>query len=207
MTAPTLVLAPTEFEAKILRDIPDSPPGVEICGFGLAASAARTAQLLAARQPATVILLGIAGALDPQLEPGTALRLGAVGCYGIGAGTGADHQTAAEMGWTHWSANGSLSIGDRIVFDAQHHAELLTVCAAASCQDDVSQRRQKFPQAVAEDMEGFGVALACVLANCNLKIYRGISNQAGDRDTANWKIRAALQATVTLYREDYPHRS
>ncbi|MCA9133326.1 MAG: hypothetical protein KDA45_09235, partial [Planctomycetales bacterium] len=78
--------------------------------------------------------------------------------------------------------------------------QLLTVCSAASNAEEVAFRQQKFPQAVAEDMEGFGVALACRLAGLPLRIVRGISNRAGDRQTQNWCIRPAMESAVDLTR-------
>jgi nucleoside phosphorylase len=39
----------------------------ELCGFGIVAAAARTAQLLAAQRPEKVFLVGIAGRLDDRL--------------------------------------------------------------------------------------------------------------------------------------------
>ncbi|MFM8578800.1 MAG: hypothetical protein ACKOCN_08370, partial [Planctomycetaceae bacterium] len=55
-----------------------------------------------------------------------------------------------------------------------------------------------FPGAVAEDMEGFGVAMACRLVGVPLTIVRGISNIAGDRDTRQWRIRESLAAAADL---------
>jgi futalosine hydrolase len=47
-------------------------------------------------------------------------------------------------------------------------------------------------------MEGFGVALACRLAGVPLTIIRGISNTAGDRDHARWRVPEALAAAAGL---------
>ena len=51
-------------------------------------------------------------------------------------------------------------------------------------------------KAIAEDMEGFGVAMACKLAGVPLRIVRGISNRAGDRDLTQWQIEEALAAAA-----------
>jgi futalosine hydrolase len=47
-------------------------------------------------------------------------------------------------------------------------------------------------------MEGFGVAVACRLANVPLTIVRGISNRAGDRDHTNWNIEGSLEQAMQL---------
>jgi futalosine hydrolase len=75
---------------------------------------------------------------------------------------------------------------------------LLTVTAAAAGPDDVHLRKAIFPEASAEEMEGFAVALACRLAGVPCTIIRGISNTAGDRDKAHWQIEAPLAAAADL---------
>jgi futalosine hydrolase len=75
---------------------------------------------------------------------------------------------------------------------------LLTACAASATAADVARRTSLFPVAAAEDMEGFGVALACRLAGVPLTIIRGISNTAGDREHARWRMPEALAAAAAL---------
>ena len=59
-------------------------------------------------------------------------------------------------------------------------------------------------------MEGFGVALACHLARVPLTIVRGMSNTAGDRDLAGWRVEDALAAagelTVEILDDDIDRR-
>mgnify|MGYP006275826675 CR=1 FL=1 len=75
---------------------------------------------------------------------------------------------------------------------------LLSACAASATAADVRIRRAAFPDAAAEEMEGFAVALACRLQRVPCGIVRGISNAAGDRERANWRIAAALEAAADL---------
>jgi len=75
---------------------------VELCGFGIVAAAARTAQLLAAQRPEKVILVGIAGRLDDRLSIGAATLFDSVACHGIGVGSGAAFIPAATLGWRQW---------------------------------------------------------------------------------------------------------
>ena len=51
---------------------------------------------------------------------------------------------------------------------------------------------------MAEDMEAFGVALACHARQTPLTVVRGISNLAGDGDVAGWRIDEALTAARAL---------
>ena len=76
--------------------------------------------------------------------------------------------------------------------------QLLTVMAASAGPQDVAWRRQKFPTAGAEDMEGYAVATACHLAQVPLRIIRGISNVAGDRQQTEWRVAQALQSAAEL---------
>ena len=69
---------------------------------------------------------------------------------------------------------------------------MLTCCAASASEHDVRLKLKKHPGAVAEDMEGFSVAAACRLAGVPLRVVRGISNRAGDRNKNNWRVGVAM---------------
>jgi futalosine hydrolase len=94
----------------------------------------------------------------------------------------------------------------RKAFDELAGLGLLTVCAASGDRRQSERRRHDYPEAAAEDMEGFGVAMSCVLAGIPLRIIRGISNVAGNRNASQWKIGDALTAVAerlgTLLAED-----
>lgn len=205
MKTKSLVLVPTEFELNVLRTtvefdgLRDLP--VELCGFGAIVSAARTSQLLARYQPQRVCLVGIAGCYSRLLEVESAYRFSEVVCYGIGVGAGVEFQTSDQMGWKQWGDNDS-GIGDLLDLTsddcAAHVGQLLSCTSAAQGSEDVAARLSRFPHAVAEDMEGFSVAAACHLFGVECTIIRGISNCAGDRDKANWRVRASLQNAMTM---------
>ena len=206
-----LLLIPTEFERGFVADSisPSLSVAIEVCGFGSIIPAARTVQLIEQHQPDRVLLIGIAGSYDQRLNVGSAYAFLSVACYGVGAGTGESFQSAEQIGWHHWlDPNSESLIGDAISISAKlpipanlansTQLQLLTVCAAATGVQDVDLRTEKFPRAVAEDMEGFAVAAAGQLCNCPVSIIRGISNRAGDRDKKNWKISEAMAAAVEL---------
>jgi futalosine hydrolase len=205
-----LILVPTDLERRLLAPRLAADGGgygrIELCGFGPVAAAARTAGLIAERRPDRVLLVGIAGSIGDSLRIGEARRSSEVACYGVGAGTGDGFETAGALGWPQWSGDldDDNGIGDVITLVptiglADPPAGLLlTVCAASATADDVALRRAAFPAAVAEDMEGYGVAFACRLAGVPLEIVRGISNTAGDRDKSRWQIEPALAAAADL---------
>lgn len=209
--SPALVLVPTAVEERRLEDHGGFEAGlgiVALCGFGPIAAAARTAELLAALRPSRVVLVGIAGTFDPELLPiGRALAFDAVAVEGIGAGEGRTLAGPTALGFPQWpGVGGSQAIHDRIVLARSHERDpvrlrdpartalLLSTCAASASAAQAAVRRERFPEALAEDMEGFAVAFACALAGVPCQIVRGISNVVGDREPAHWRIPAALAA-------------
>ncbi len=177
---------------------------IELCGFGAAVSGATTSRWISIYQPDRAILLGIAGSYSQELRPGEAIRFGRVSCYGIGVGEGDDFRTSSELGWLQSSDNPRISDSIELdpegaILDSPHSIhELLSVTAASSSMEEVERKLQKYPAAVAEDMEGFSVAAAAKLSETHLEIIRGISNYAGDRNHRSWKIDESLEAAMML---------
>jgi futalosine hydrolase len=201
MSAPeTLILVPTELELARLEDaggFPTEQVQTAICGFGVAAAAARTAGLLAEHTPEAVLLVGIAGAYDIEAHPmGTALAFNSVAAHGIGAGEGESFQGPASLGFPQWPASVEAgAVEDHIELQTpESDGLLLTTCAASDSPARAALLQERYPSALAEDMEGFGVALACHLASTPCWIVRGVSNQVGDRDATRWRIPSALAA-------------
>lgn len=193
----SLVLVPTEGERSALERAGGFPPqGIALaaCGFGPVAAAARTAALLASLRPRRVLLCGVAGTYDvARLAVGGAASFGRVAIDGIGAG-GA---SAAAIGFPHWAGDAEHeAIGDEIVLG--EGPLLVTTCSASASPDEARARARRFPGALAEDMEAFGVALACALARTPLEVVRGASNACGDRERSRWRFDEALAAARAL---------
>jgi len=209
-----LVLVPTEMERGFVAPVLTAACGaairIELAGFGPVVAAARTAGLLAGHRPERALLVGIAGRYADRLEVGRAYAFERVACHGIGAGCGAAFVPAAAMGWMQWpgdAAGATAVIGDEVrctsgplpaASATARSGLLLSACAASAGDEDVRSRRAVWPEAAAEDMEGFAVAAACRLAGVPLDIVRGISNTAGDRDPSGWMIEAACRAAAEL---------
>lgn len=207
-----LILVPTAREGELIAEAfaragrPDLV--IDHCGFGPIAAAARTADLLARTSPAAVWLVGIAGCFGETLEVGQAYRFGQVACHGVGVGTGLTFTSAAELGWPQRpdDAGGesghpqgdTLSLAVAATDHAASDRLLLTVCSASADDNEAAVRRARWPTASAEDMEGFGVALACRLRQVPCTIVRGISNRVGDRDKSTWQVAAATRAAADL---------
>ncbi len=206
--APTLILVPTELELSRLNDHGGFPSGIGVVrtsGFGPVAAAARTSALLARLSPARVVLVGIAGSYDPrELPVGTAVQFDEVAIEGVGVGEGERLIAPPALGFPQWpSPPRGAAIHDRLPLTPlasplPKAKLLLTTCAASDSSEQARVRRARFPDARAEDMEAFGVALACALEDVPLTVVRGISNEVGDRDPKRWRIPSALCAAREL---------
>lgn len=201
----SLVLVPTDYELGCLtplfhQKLRAIQGAVQVCGFGPTLSGIMATRLIAEFSPERVFLVGIAGSYDPNYSVQSWLEFDQVACYGIGVGSGQSFMSASEMGWNQWSSEES-TISDIISIQTEEpdapRSLLLTCCAASANDEDVEARLKKFPWAKAEDMEGFAVAAACKLSGVPLRIIRGISNRAGERNKKNWRIREAMECAET----------
>ena len=199
---------PTEIERQHLASQPrfNAYGPSELCGFGPVAAAARTTSQIEIHKPDRVLLIGIAGTFNTSVLPvGDAALLPRVIMHGIGVGTDETFVPAGEMGFQHWPGQGEESpIGDELVLSTPRSSisgSLLTCSAASASTKDMRHRLVRYPDVVAEDMEGYAVALACRLEHVPLVIVRGISNVVGDRQSKNWQIPQALIAAWSLAEE------
>lgn len=206
-----LILVPTPKEQQQLQPILAASGrttdwAFQLCGFGPIAAAARTAALISRYKPQRVLLIGIAGSFETDRHPvGSACRFDQVACHGVGVGSGKEYEGAEAMGWPQFSGGDArprvrdvIPLTSSFVQDVPCHGQLLTGCSCSANFAEAAERQRLFPDAVAEDMEGFGVAMACSLAGVPLQIIRGISNRVGDRDVENWEMDAALQAAADM---------
>ncbi|MEP4223413.1 futalosine hydrolase [Rhodopirellula bahusiensis] len=217
----TLLLIPTSGErSRLLNHLDFSGLAIrgwkcELCGFGLvapAAAAAATTRAIRTHQPTRVILAGIAGGLSDAASVGSAHWFDEAICDGIGVGEGDEFVSADTLGWKQWASGddeSQESIGDRIELARPGNATvkktpkntLVSVCAASSDDSMASRRRNLAGETdrdavIAEDMEAFGVAMACQMTSTPCMVVRGISNVAGDRDHSKWQIDSALRSVA-----------
>lgn len=190
-----LLLIPTRREAELLlgasgpqrlASIAGQRVLVAEVGLGLAAAGANAARWFAQLRPDAAALAGLCGTLDPErLAVGGLLEATRVACDGIGAGEG-ESFVAVGAPPRPLPCAPARSRGVR--------GELLSVAAAAGDAQMARARRRRHPRALAEEMEGYAVALAARLFDVPLVILRGASNVAGDRDHSGWRIQEALAA-------------
>ena len=187
---------PAEAEAVQRGLAPGGPITVAPVGVGMAVAAATTARLLrlAEGRYRAVISAGIAGGLGVPLG-GTVL---------------AAHSIAADLGAE--SAQGFLSL-DELGFGSATYAvdqpllgslrqalagavvgDVLTVNTVTGTGERLAELVRRHPAAVAEAMEGYGVASAAALAGVPFAELRTISNTVGPRDRDSWRIGEAMRA-------------
>lgn len=200
LRGPTLILVPTALELRELEDLggfPEALGPARLCGFGPVSAAARAAQLVLEFRPRRVLLLGLAGSLDLERAPlASAGSFARVRLDGVGVGAGAAFLPPSRLGFPQWA--GPERIEETLDLHPGGQGELLTVCAASASPEEATGRRARYPEATAEDMEGFGVAIACRLSGVPVAVVRGISNTAGMRDRGLWCVRTALAAARAL---------
>jgi futalosine hydrolase len=205
-----LLLFPTRREVSLLPDPPAESEvlagrghwrglPVSLIGFGPvdAASGAAVAFL---RNPDhhRALLAGLAGTYDEARFPvGSVAEIESFQLCGVGVGVDAEIALPEEIG-TPSDLGGLLPAaskefsGFRLPDEALAAGAALTVCAASATREHAERRKRRFPEATIEEMEGFAVLRAARLAGRQVAALRAVSNIAGDRDTAKWESRAAM---------------
>ncbi len=193
-----LIVTAVAAEAEAIRKGlgPDSPITVAPVGVGMAAAAAGTAKLLtlANGRYRGVISAGIAGGIG--LDPGTIV----LGVHSIAADLGADSEDGfigldeLGIGSTMSKVDGKLLTSLREALPDATVGDVLTVNTVTGTASRLNALKARYPRAVAETMEGFGVACAAELSAVPFAELRTISNAVGPRDRDSWRVADALNA-------------
>ncbi|MEU5363269.1 futalosine hydrolase [Streptomyces sp. NPDC005925] len=175
-------------------------PDVLAVGVGPARAAAHTAAALtaAALRGAPydlVVSAGIAGGFAPHAPLGCLVLADEITAADLGADTADGFLPVTDLGFgvvTH-RPPGPLV---RAVADATgaRTGTVLTVCTVTGTAARAAALRARHPRALAEAMEGFGVAEAAAAHGVPVLELRAVSNPVGPRDRAAWRIGDALTA-------------
>jgi futalosine hydrolase len=171
-------------------------------GVGVAAAAAGTARLLASGDYRAVVSVGIGGGFAGRVGPGGT----ALATESIAADLGADSPDGflplSELGFgaDRYPADGTLFEALRSVLPSAVTGPVLTVSTVTGTASGTAEMRRRYPDAVAEAMEGFGVATAAAGAGVPFAEIRTVSNVVGPRDRGAWRIGAALAALADVGR-------
>ncbi|MEV6694480.1 futalosine hydrolase [Micromonospora sp. NPDC051196] len=200
---------PTEAEA-IQAGLDDSTVAVVPVGVGPAVAGAATARLLAFAEAAgrpyrVVVSAGVAGGFSDRVEVGKVV----LGTRAVAADLGAESPDgfipidelgmAPELlgGGSAVPADAGLLATLRTALPSAVVGEVLTVNTVTGTAASTAALRRRHPDAVAEAMEGYGVAVAARHAGVPFAELRTISNPIGPRDRDAWRLHDALAALTT----------
>jgi futalosine hydrolase len=175
-------------------------------GVGIAAAAARTARWLAELQlvggPAYdgVISAGIGGAYAGRVDFGDTV----VGHRSIAADLGADspdgYLTLSDLGFGTEIVDSDPDLFARIasVMPEAIHGSILSVHTVTGTAARAAELSDRHPDAIAEAMEGWGVATAAADRALPFVEVRTVSNVVGPRDRSAWRIDLAMGALTRV---------
>ncbi|MEY2434608.1 MAG: futalosine hydrolase [Acidimicrobiaceae bacterium] len=197
----TLIVCAVDAECTaVARDL---PAGVDVTivegGVGPVAAAVTTATALANSDYDCVISAGIAGGFRDRAAIGEAVVADASVAADLGCRTDDRFLTLHDLG---------MEQDPSVAFEhaAQWHHRLavggaptrlgtvLTLSCMTGTDADGVALAQRHPDAVAEAMEGWGVAWAARSAGVPAGEVRAISNLVGRRDAESWDLTGAFDA-------------
>ncbi|MEW2284945.1 futalosine hydrolase [Streptomyces sp. NPDC047841] len=156
---------------------------------------ALTAAALAGRPYGLVVSAGIGGGFAPRAPLGSLVVADAITVADLGAETADGFLPVTELGFgtvTHRPPESLV----RVVSEATgaRTGTILTVSTVTGTAARAAALRDRHPGALAEGMEGFGVAEAAAAHGVPVLEIRAVSNPVGPRDRAAWRIGDALAA-------------
>ncbi|MFK4065858.1 futalosine hydrolase [Streptomyces sp. NPDC029674] len=208
----TAVPAERDAVARALTEGPDAGHAAHAAhidvlavGVGPAAAAAGTATALA-RAAATgrpyglVVSAGIGGGFPPHAPVGSLVVADEITVADLGAETPDGFAPVTELGFGAVTHRPPAALV-REVADACGAATgtVLTVSTVTGSAERAAELRLRHPRALAEAMEGFGVAEAAALHGLPVLEIRAVSNPVGPRDRAAWRIGDALAALTEAF--------
>jgi len=165
---------------------------VLVGGVGPAAVAAATAAALPGAD--LVLSAGIGGGFAP-LGPGQIAVASSIVFADLGAETADGFVPVSALGFgeERYEVDASLA-ADLAARTGGRVGTIVTVATVTGTATSASRLQARFPDAVAEGMEGAGVAAAARVHGVPFAELRAISNLVGPRDRDAWEIPKALGA-------------
>lgn len=192
---------PVERDA-VARAFTDTHLTVDVlaAGVGPALAAASTATALtraalAGAPYGLVVSAGIAGGFLPHAPVGSLVVADEITAADLGAETADGFVPVTELGFgtvTHRPP--AALVRDAVAATGARAGAVLTVSTVTGTAARAAALRERHPTALAEAMEGFGVAEAAGAHGVPVLEIRAVSNPVGPRDRAAWRIGDALAA-------------
>lgn len=209
MTKRVLVMTAVAAERDaVLRGLGgDSRFYVQVAGVGPVAAAVNTAKTLATATEAydLVISAGIAGGFPGVAEVGSLVVSSEIVAADLGAETAEGFSSLDELGFGSNRVQVEANLAERVATVLRATGlpvavgPMLTLATVTGTAETAKRLAARVPGAVAEGMEGYGVALAAQDLGLPVLEIRSISNPVGPRDRTAWKIKEALQALEVAF--------
>ncbi|MFJ2514353.1 futalosine hydrolase [Streptomyces griseoviridis] len=169
--------------------------GVGPGSAGARTGAALTEAALAGEPYGLVVSAGIGGGFPPHAPVGSLVVADAITAADLGAETADGFVPVTELGFgtvTHRPPE--TLVRELTAVSGALSGTVLTVSTVTGTAERAALLRARHPHALAEAMEGFGVAEAAAAAGLPVLEIRAVSNPVGPRDRAAWRIADALAA-------------
>lgn len=178
---------------------------VALAGVGPMSAAANTATMLSTSEYSLVINMGIAGGFPERAKIGDVVVALKMVAADLGAESEDGFKTIEELGFGKSGLTCDPEIVGRVQKAIQQHSSIsvhartiLTLSTVTGTDKSLKRLMQRFPEAGAEAMEGYGVATAAELKGIPCMEIRSISNLIGPRDREAWRIKDALDSLRTV---------
>ncbi|MGJ5755030.1 futalosine hydrolase [Streptomyces puniciscabiei] len=172
-------------------------------GPALAAASAAGALTAAALEGSPydlVVCAGIGGGFQPGAPVGSLVVADAITVADLGAETADGFLPVTELGFgtvTHRPPGPVVRAAAEAT--GARTGTILTVSTVTGTAARAAALRARHPRALAEGMEGFGVAEAAAAHGVPVLEIRAVSNPVGPRDRAAWRIGDALGALTEAF--------
>jgi futalosine hydrolase len=198
---------PIPLASRTLHRMSTGGVGVDLLAAGVgpaaaaaAAAAALTAATLGGAGYDLVVSAGIGGGFQPEAPVGSLVVASELVAADLGAETSDGFVSATELGFGTVAHRPDTAFVARIAEATRARTGVvLTVSTVTGTAARASALRARHPGALAEAMEGFGVAEAAAAAGCPVVELRAVSNAVGPRDRAQWRVADALAALAGAF--------
>ncbi|MDZ5444270.1 futalosine hydrolase [Micromonospora sp. 4G57] len=203
-----LVVTAVPAEAAALRaGLTEPTVTVVPVGVGPAVAGAATARLLALAEAAgrpyrAVVSAGIAGGFAGRVAVGGTVLATRSVAADLGAESPEGFIPVDELGMPAELLGGGVTVPAdpgllaalRTALPAATVGAVLTVSTVTGTTASTAALAERHPDAVAEAMEGYGVAVAAAQAGLPFAELRTVSNPIGPRDRGAWRMKEAFAA-------------
>ncbi|MGG4492477.1 futalosine hydrolase [Brevibacillus reuszeri] len=201
---PIRVLVVTSVEAErdaVLRGLQDDNRfTLLVGGVGPASAAASTAAVLATNSYDLVICAGICGGFIGQAGVGSVVVASEIICADLGAETADGFSDVDQLGFGSSRVAIDKELATKVTEAIQSKGlpvkmgQVLTLSTVTGTAETAAALAKRMPDAAAEAMEGYGVAIAAQQRGVPVLEIRTVSNAIGPRDKSAWRIKDALIA-------------